>query len=215
MQITRRYKAILKVNEVARERRTTVAIFRGMCTVLSSMVPCDLALLSLYNPDSDDLQIVNVYGPRTDRLFQVGQHLSRDSTQTGWAFEHKSTMFRRDLLKESKFSLDKAAMSEGYVSVCAVPLLVWGDSIGVVTVAAARKNRLSAGHTEIVEEMSNQIALAINSGMLRCSEHANAKLVCPKCLGAAGGKATVFKHRESLSNWGKKGGRGRKKSNVS
>ena len=179
------------------------------------MVPCDLALLSLYNPDSDDLQIVNVYGPRTESVFQVGQHLSRDSTQTGWAFEHKTTMLRRDLLKESKFSLDEAGMREGYVSVCAVPLLVWGDSIGVVTVAAARKNRLSAGHSEIVEEMSNEIALAINSGMLRCSEHANTKLVCPKCLGAAGGKATVAKHRENLSNWGKRGGRGRKKSNVS
>jgi hypothetical protein len=81
-----------------------------------------------------------------------------------------------------------------------------------VTVLSERKNRFSVAHAEIVQEMSNQIALAVGSTILKCPTHANTKLVCPRCIGAAGGKTTVSKHREHLSKWGKKGGRGRKGS---
>jgi len=186
-------------------------MFNGMCAVLRNMVPCDLALLSLYDSGCDDLRVVNVFGSRSGSFFHVGRHLARNSTQTGWAFEHKTPMFRGDLVKESRSLVDEAAVDEGYSSCCAVPLLVCGDSIGVVTIAAARERGLSLAHTEIVQEISNQVALAINSHMRRCPEHADAKLVCPKCIGAAGGKATVSKYRQSLSNWGKKGGRGRKR----
>lgn len=214
MEITRRYNAILAVNEIARTKSTTAAMFNGMCAVLRNMVPCDLALLSVYDYDCDDLHVVNVYGSRSGSFFHVGQHLGRNSTQTGWAFEHKAAMFRGDLVKEAKSSVDEAAVNEGYVSCCAVPLVVRGDSIGVITIAAARKGHLSIGHTEIVQEISNQVALAINAGMVRCPEHADARLVCPRCIGAAGGKVTVSKHRQDLSNWGKKGGRGRKKSDF-
>ena len=211
VEITRRFEAILKVNEIARTRSTTAAVFNGMCGVMRNMVPCDLTLLSLYDSECDDLQVVNVYGSRSESFFHVGRHLDRKSTQTGWAFEHKVAMFRADLAKQSRSPVDEAAVKEGYVACCAVPLVVCGDSIGVVTIAAARENRLSASHIDIVQEISNQVALAINSRMLRCPEHARLKLVCPKCIGAAGGKVTVSKHRQNLSNWGKKGGRGHKK----
>jgi transcriptional regulator with GAF, ATPase, and Fis domain len=214
IEITRRYKSILQVNEVALTKRTAPAIFHGMCAVLKSLVPCDRALLTVYDSAYDDLQIVDVYGARTDSVFRIGQHLSRNTTQSGWAFEHKATMFRRNLFKERRFSLDKEALEEGYVSVCSVPLLVWGGSIGVVTVASARKNCFLVTHAQIVEEMSKQIALAINSITTKCPMHMHAKLVCPKCIGAMGGQATASKHRHNLSDWGKKGGRGHKRSNL-
>jgi len=211
VEITRRYDAILKMNEIARTKPTTGAVFNGMCAVLRNMVPCDLTLLSLYDSECDDLRVVNAYGSRSGSFFHVGRHLARKSTQTGWAFEHKAAKFREDLPKESRSPVDEAAVKEGYVSCCAVPLVVYGDSIGVVTVAAAKENRLAMNHVDIIQEVSNQVALAITSPILRCPEHADAKLICPKCIGAAGGKVTVSKHRQNLSNWGKKGGRGHKR----
>jgi GAF domain-containing protein len=214
VQIRNRHNAVLQVNNIALTKRTTAAVFDGMCGVLKSLVPYDRALLSLYDADRDDLQIVQVCGPRINSFFHVGQRLSRNTTQSGWAFEHKATMFRGDLRKDYRFSLDSTGLQEGFVSICSVPLIVWGQSIGVVTVAAAQRNHLSIGHAEIVQEVSNQIALAINSHMLRCPTHANSKLLCPRCIGATGGKMTVAKHRENLSDWGKKGGRGHKQSDF-
>jgi hypothetical protein len=35
-------------------------------------------------------------------------------------------------------------------------------------------------------------------------------MVCPRCIGKKGGKATTRKHRKKLSRWGKSGGRPKK-----
>jgi formate hydrogenlyase transcriptional activator len=189
-------------------------VFQGMCVILKRMVPCDRAALSVYDPDQDGLKIVDVYGPRSSSIFYVGQLLSRKTSQSGWAFEHQKTIVRGDLAKEFRFSTDKAAVDEGYLSACSVPLIVRGNSIGAVTIAAGRKNRLSINHAAIVEEVSKQIALAISCSMLRCPIHTQTKLVCPRCIGASGGKTTASKHREDLSIWGRKGGRGRRNVNL-
>jgi formate hydrogenlyase transcriptional activator len=213
--MAQRYKSLLQVNEVALNNSTTEGVFQGMCEVLKNMVPYERAGLSLYDPDHDSLKLVGIYGPHENSIFRVGHLLSRKTTQTGWVFEHKTRMFRRDLAKDFRFPADQDIVDEGYHSLCSVPLIVQGNSIGVVTVLAARKNQLSVNHAEVVEQMSNQITLAISSAMPRCPTHANTKLICPRCIGAAGGKTTVSKHRENLSNWGKKGGRGRKNLDFS
>jgi GAF domain-containing protein len=208
--ITKRYKALLQVNQVALTKSTTEEVFQGMCVALKNIVPFDRAGLSLHDPDYDRLKIVAIYGPHENSIFRVGRLLNRKATQTGWVFEHKATMLRRDLAKEFRFPADQDIVAEGYHSLCSVPLIVYGNSIGVVTVLGVQKNQLSANDAEIVEEMSNQIALAISSIIPRCRTHTTTNLVCPRCIGAAGGKTTVSKHRKDLSNWGKKGGRGRK-----
>lgn len=210
--IERRYRSLLQVNAVALNSATSEAVFRGMCIALKRLVPYERAALALYDPDHDALKIVDLYGPYENSSVRVGQLLSREDTQSGWAFDHKRPLFRRDLEKESRFVTDKEILQEGYRSMCSVPLMVLGHSIGVVTVTATKKNQLSMDHAEAVQEMSNQIALAINCNVLRCATHTGTKLVCPRCIGAAGGQATVAKHREYLSSWGKKGGRGKKRS---
>jgi formate hydrogenlyase transcriptional activator len=213
--IAHRYWSLLKANEVALTTATTEEIFQRMCIALKDIVPYDRAGLSLYEPDQDGLRIVGIHGPHVNSLFRVGHVLSRQTSQTGWVFEHKTTLFRSDLEKQSRFPGDKKVVDEGYRSICSVPLVVRGNSIGVVSVLGARKNQLSEDHAEIVEEMSKPIALAISSLMLRCPKHANTRVLCPRCIGAAGGKTTVLKHRDDLASWGRKGGRGRRNLDFS
>lgn len=209
------YQRLLQVNQVALTKCTTEGVFHGMCRALKAVVPYERAGLSLYDPDHDGLKIVGIYGPHEGSIFRVGHLLNRRTTQTGWVFEHKTRLFRRDLGKELRFPADQNIVNEGYHSLCSVPLIVHGNSIGVVTVLAPRRNQLSVDHAEVVEGMSNQIALAISAMIPRCPTHRSTKLVCPRCIGAAGGKATVSKYREDLSSWGKRGGRGRKSLDFS
>jgi transcriptional regulator with GAF, ATPase, and Fis domain len=185
--IAHRYWSLLEVNEVALTTSTTENIFQGMCMALKDIVPYDRAGLTLYDPDHDSLRIAGTFGPHESSIFRVGHLLSRTTSQTGWVFEHKTALFRRDLEKESRFPGDKKVVDEGYRSICSVPLVVRGSSIGVVSVLGSRKNQLSADHAEIVEEMSKPIALAISSLILRCPKHTNTRVVCPRCIGAAGG----------------------------
>lgn len=181
---------------------------------MQKIVPYDRAGLSLYDPDQDGLKIVDVYGPHENSVFRVGHLLSRKASQTGWVFEHKKRLFRRDVAAEPRFPADRLILDEGYCSICSVPLVVRGNSLGVFSVIGSRKNQLSADHAEIVEEISHQLTLALASIIPRCPAHTNTKLVCPRCIGAAGGKTTASKHRENLPHWGRKGGRGRRSISV-
>jgi formate hydrogenlyase transcriptional activator len=214
IRIAERYRSLLEVNRIARSNLTTQGVFQAMCAVLRKLVPYDRAGLSLYDPDHDGLKLVGIYGPHEGSVYRLGHLFTRKGSQTGWVFEHQKAMVRRDVEKEFRFPADKDMVDEGYHSLCSVPLIVRGNSIGVVSIVA-RKNQLLPDHAEVVEEMSNQIALTISCITLTCLIHTNTRLVCPRCIGAAGGKTTVSKHREALSNWGKKGGRGRKNLDLS
>jgi len=214
-KIADRYWALLQVNEVALAKSTAGDLFTGMCDVLAKLLSFDRAGLSVYDPERDSLKIVALYGHHENSVFRPGRLLDRETTQTGWVFDNKTQIIRRDLPNEVRFPADRVTIDEGYRSLCSVPLIVWGNSIGVVTTLSERKNEFSVEHAQIVQQFSNQIALAVNSITPRCVRHTNTNLICPRCIGAAGGKTTVSKHRKDLSTWGKKGGRGHKKPNFS
>jgi transcriptional regulator with GAF, ATPase, and Fis domain len=211
--IASRYETLLLVNEAARNESTSEAVFQGMCRVLKRVLSYDRAGLSIYDPGQDNLRIAALYGAYENSFFHVGDLLDRKSSQNGWTFEHQSKTIRRDLPKELRFATERYTVEEGFRSLCSVPLVVRGNSIGVVTVVGRQRNQFSEAHAGVLQQMSNQIALAITSLTQRCPTHASTRLVCPRCIGAAGGRTTVLKHREDLSMWGKKGGRGRKNFN--
>jgi GAF domain-containing protein len=215
VSIADRYRAVLKVNQIALTSPTTEAVFQGMCAALKTLVRYDRAGITLYDPYADGLRLIATYGPHENSIFRIGHLLGRKDTQTGWTFEHQQRTIRRDLRKELRFPFDRHTLDEGYRSLCSVPLLVRGSSIGVVSIIGARSNQFSSRDADILQEMSNQIALAISSLTLQCPTHVKTRLVCPRCIGAAGGKKTVTKHRDALSIWGKKGGRGRKNLDFS
>ena len=209
--VASRYRAVLKVNEIALTNPTVETLFQGMCSVLKHLVPYDRAGINLYDPDTDGLRLMATSGPYEKSVFYVGQILGRKESQTGWTFEHQQRTIRRDLRKEVRFPFDKLNADEGYRSLCSVPLVVRGSSIGVVNLIGVRSNQFSLRDADVVQEMSNQIVLAISSLTQQCPTHINTRLVCPRCIGAAGGKTTVAKHREALSTWGKQGGRGKRR----
>jgi len=210
-----RYKALLKVNELARSGATIEETFRSMCLVLRNILPFDLVTLALYDANQDALRIEAAYGPRKSGIFHPGYLFSRDSGLSGWTFQHQTASVSRDLREESRFPAQKQIVDEGYRSLCSVPLIVAGKSIGVVIVFGTRKKQFSARDAELMQELSNQITMTILSNTRRCPIHPDTKLLCPRCLGSAGGRSTVKKYREDLSRWGQKGGRGHKKAGTS
>jgi len=44
-----------------------------------------------------------------------------------------------------------------------------------------------------------------------CPLHPLTRMICPRCIGKKGGKVTIRKHKKKLSQWGKKGGRPKKR----
>lgn len=207
-----RYATILEVNRAAITEPGINEIFHGTCGAVKKVIPYDRMGLSLYAPDARVLKLVAATGCAPDSYYRVGLTMDCKETHHGWVFQHKKAILRRDLQREIEFEIEQHNVMEGIRSYCAVPLIIRGESVGVMIVLSSQKDRYSKLHAEFLQEVSDQLVLAIKSLMPTCLKHSHTRLVCPRCIAAGGGRTTVVKHKSQLSEWGKQGGRGRKKS---
>jgi GAF domain-containing protein len=209
-----RYKSLLQVNQAAITRSTPETVFQGLCAPLRKMAGYDRAGLMIYEPENDMLKVVALSGSLAGSFFRIGAKLDRKQTPHGLALEHRRAVIRRDIEAEAEFPIEQYSLSEGLHSYCAVPLVARGNSIGVVTMLSYRQEQYSNRHAHFLQELSNQIVLAVMSFTQCCATHPRSKLICPRCIASAGGRQTTAKYREQLSNWGKKGGRGRRTPEI-
>src|SRR5207253_9946844 len=83
---------------------------------------------------------------------RLGVLLGREECHDGWAIEHGAQIIRRDVETERQFPVEERSLAEGLHSYCAVPLIVRGESIGVVTLLSRRKNQFSERHAEFLQQ---------------------------------------------------------------
>jgi transcriptional regulator with GAF, ATPase, and Fis domain len=206
-----RYATILEVNRAAITQPGLNEMFRGMCTAVKRVIPYDRAGLSLYAPEKGALELAARDGCFPDSFYNIGVTMECKDSHHGWVFEHQKPIVRRNLERELEFQVEQHNVMEGIRSYCAVPLIVRGESIGVIIILSSQKNRYSEWHAEFLQEVSDQVVLAIKSLRPFCPKHLGTKLICPRCIASGGGQATAARYKEQLSDWGKRGGRGRKK----
>ncbi len=99
--------------------------------------------------------------PRTS--FPVGRELDRGDSHAGWAFDHQRPLIRRDLESESESSTERLLARQGVRSICVVPLIAAGQSIGTLNLASNRANEYSDSDGELLQQVANQIALAVEN----------------------------------------------------
>lgn len=211
LRTVERYRTISELNRVAVTQPGINEIFRGMCRALKKVVPYDRVGLSLYAPENGALKLAAINGCSPDSFYNVGLMLDRKETHHGWVFDHQKSIVRRDLERELEFEIERHNIAEGIRSYCAVPLILREESIGVIIVLSSQKGRYSGRHAQFLREVSDHVVLGIKSFVPFCSRHLHTNLICPRCIAAGGGQATAAKHKARLSDWGKQGGRGRKK----
>src|SRR5262249_23691129 len=119
------------------------------------------AVITIYNPDTDAFRYLAIEGASRSDLFQVGRVFDRTETISSWVFDHQKAVVRQDLEKEGQYPNDKALLSRGIYSDCVVPLIVGGKSIGTLNVGSKERNQYSQEHLELLQEIANQIALAV------------------------------------------------------
>ena len=202
-------RAVIAVNRVAILENAPEKVFYKMCEALKRVMRYDRAGLTVYDPKHDTLKIAALYGSYENSFFRVGDFLGRGNSQNGWTFEHQSGTLRRDLAKEHQFGLEKYTVEEGFRSLCSVPLVVHGKSVGVVTILSRQRNQYSDRHGQSLQDVANQIAFPVAMLSPHCLRHPQSKLMCPSCVGSGGGRTTTAKYKEQLSVWGQKGGRGK------
>src|SRR5262249_25889941 len=113
------------------------------------------------NPNSDTYRYLAMESPAPSEHFQAGVEFKRESSLSAWVFDHQQPVMRHDIEREQQYENDRLLLQTGIRSDCIVPLIVEGKSVSTLNVGSSQKNQYSQENLRLLQEMANQIALAV------------------------------------------------------
>src|ERR671919_252264 len=163
-QSERRLKTLLEINNAIGSKLTRDDLFSAISQALDRPIRFDRLTLALYDSELDKLRIVTYAGPyRRDDYTPIGRVLELGDSPAGWAFLNQKPLLRSDLEAERQTSSEERAFGHGFHSLCALPLIVRGKSIGTITVGSLAKFQYAEADAELLMQVANQIAIAVDN----------------------------------------------------
>jgi formate hydrogenlyase transcriptional activator len=156
-----RYRTLLGINNAIVTHLTPEDLLRSVSEILRRVVPYSGAALTIYYPNTQTFRYLAMEGTIPTEYFRAGLEFDRKETISAWVFDHQRGVIRGDLEKEKKYANDARLLAKGIHSDCIVPLILGGKSIGTLNVGSTEKNQYSQANLETLQEMANQIALAV------------------------------------------------------
>ncbi|HSF07631.1 MAG TPA: sigma 54-interacting transcriptional regulator [Methylomirabilota bacterium] len=158
---TERYRALLEINNAIISNLTRDGLFNAIARALRGVVPLDRTAIFLHDPRRNVLRLFVLESSLPSDYFVVGLEMGAGETHVGWAFQEQRSLLRRDLEKERQYAMEDHALADGVRSYVLVPLVARGRSVGVLAVASTRSNQYSDADVEFLQEVANQVALAV------------------------------------------------------
>jgi formate hydrogenlyase transcriptional activator len=170
-----RYRALLEINNAIIGNLTRETLLRSVTEILRRVIPLNGVAIAIRNPRNQTFSYFLMESTLSSDHFKVGVEFDRNASIASWVCDHQRAVMRGDLEKEQSFPNDRHAVAAGILSDCIVPLIVRGESIGTLNIGSAKKNQYSRANLEFLQEVANQIALAI-ANMLSFEEIAELKV---------------------------------------
>ena len=158
-----RKRTLLELNNAIITNLTEETLLRSISEAMSPLISCDRCAITLYNPGTDSFRFLAVVGAVRSDYFQSGLEVGRAETSLGWAFDRQQPLLRRNLEEEQQFANERRLCTEGIRSLCTVPLILRGKSIGTISLVSRNKNQYSAAEAQFLQEAAAQVALAIEN----------------------------------------------------
>src|SRR6266403_1261884 len=157
-----RKRSLLEINNAIINNLTQETLFASAYEAISRVVPFDRAAFLLYRPETKTLKLLSMDSDTESEFFRLGKEYDLQETRiSAWVLDRQQAVVRGDLEKEQQSAGDRRLVAEGIQSYCVVPLVAMGNSIGTFTVWSEAKHRYSEADSELLQEVANQLALAI------------------------------------------------------
>jgi formate hydrogenlyase transcriptional activator len=164
-----RLQLLLEVNNAVVSRLDLDQVFTSVSGCLRRLVPHEHSSLLLYEPETRRYRKHVPQFPGHEILVedcQVDEQWA--STPAGIAITSKRTALLGEvdltrLAADSKIAA--RILREGYKSVCSVPLLSGDHVLGTLNVGSSQPQAFSADDVELLEQVAQQIAIAVENGL--------------------------------------------------
>jgi formate hydrogenlyase transcriptional activator len=161
-----RLNILLEVNNTIVSVLDLHELLNAVSGSLRRLVPHEYASLSLYDPETQRLQIHALDFPVSKGLIQKGLSVPVEGTPTGGALTTRQPTFitRADI---EKFGSDIARriLDEGLKSGYVLPLISHGRPLGTLVVASMREESFPQRDAELLRNVANQIAIAVENSL--------------------------------------------------
>jgi formate hydrogenlyase transcriptional activator len=161
-QSEQRKRSLLEINNAIINNLTQEALFTSAYEAIRRVVTFDRAAFLLHQPETKTLKLLSMESDAESEFFRLGKEYDLQETRvSAWVIDRQQAVVRGDLEREQQSAGDQRLVAEGIQSYCVVPLVARGNSIGTFTVWSEAKNRYSQADAELLQEVANQVALAI------------------------------------------------------
>lgn len=158
-----RKRSLLEINNAIITNLTEEALLRSIAEALRRVVSFDRAAFTLYLAERNVFRFTAIEGGFVSDYFRPGREIEPAGNSVGWVFHHQRPIIRKDLESEQQYANEARLAAEGVRSHCVVPMTVRGKSIGTLNVASNNENQYSEADAEFLQEVANQVALAVEN----------------------------------------------------
>jgi formate hydrogenlyase transcriptional activator len=161
-----RLRVLLEVNNVLVTSLELPELFRGIVSTLQRVIHHDYTSLALLDPITGFLKIYALDFPGRQGLLRPEMIIPRDASPAGRAIAEVRTLIARGAeLDEYTSEVVRLLRSEGLQTICCIPLTNRGRTFGTLNLASRRTDVFSEPDIELVQQVSAQVAIAVENAL--------------------------------------------------
>jgi formate hydrogenlyase transcriptional activator len=159
-------RLMLRVTNTVVSRLNLQELLDVISATICEEIGCDTAGVGLYDQKSDRLIAFSTQFPQGHPYREKGVQIPFEGTTGGLAFTTGQPVFV-DKPDPERFNSHyaKRIYEDGYRSGGSIPLIAQGRKLGVLGVASKRENSLSDDEKELLIQVANQVAIAVDNAL--------------------------------------------------
>lgn len=158
-------RLILNINNAIVSNLDLQSLFLAIASCLRLALKHDYTSLALYDEQRDGFTLHALDFPKGKGYMQPEMKTSLNSP-AGLAFKNsKPLYFNSEGLSSFNSEVSRSLIADGIRSICCIPLISHSRKIGTINLGSLRDDFFSKSDVELLEQVSNQIAIAIENAL--------------------------------------------------
>ena len=161
-----RLSLVLEVNNAAVSTLNLRELLNALSASLRRLMPHEYASISLYDSETERLQIHALDFPVSKGLIGEGLWVPIQGAAHGRALSSRQPVFMtRGDVERLDSDIARRFVAEGLRSTCILPLISHGRPLGTLAVASLREETFPQKDADLLQHVANQIAIAVENAL--------------------------------------------------